>query len=64
MVVQVPHSNGATIDQIAHPVKMSRCPPKYQFTGVKLGEHNEQILAELGLDDATMEALYDDRVFG
>jgi crotonobetainyl-CoA:carnitine CoA-transferase CaiB-like acyl-CoA transferase len=64
MVVAVPHSNGSMIDQIAHPIKMSRCEPRYQFTGVKLGEHNSQILDELEITDTLRQALIESKAMG
>jgi crotonobetainyl-CoA:carnitine CoA-transferase CaiB-like acyl-CoA transferase len=48
MVVSVPLSNGSTVEQIAHPIKMSRSEPMYRHVGVKLGEHNDEILEEIG----------------
>ena len=48
MVVSVPLSNGSTVEQIAHPIKMSRSEPMYRHVGVKLGEQNDEILEEFG----------------
>jgi alpha-methylacyl-CoA racemase len=64
MVVSVPHANDSTIEQIAHPIKMSLCHPRYDHAGVKLGAHNEQVLDELGLDGAFKEALLASEAMG
>lgn len=57
MVVSVPACANSSVDQIAHPIKMSRCPARYKHTGVKLGEHNEQILDEIGMGETSKQAL-------
>ncbi|MEH6570424.1 MAG: CaiB/BaiF CoA-transferase family protein [Halioglobus sp.] len=64
MVVSVPHSNGSSVEQIAHPIKMSASKPMYRHVGVKLGEHNEQILDELNVDAEKREALLSSRGMG
>jgi alpha-methylacyl-CoA racemase len=64
MIVSVPHSDGSSIDQIAHPIKMSLCQPQYQYGGVKLGEHNDQILDELEIHESVKEALIASKAMG
>jgi alpha-methylacyl-CoA racemase len=64
MVVPVPHSDGSTIDQIAHPIKMSQCQPRYEYVGVKLGEHNEQVLDQVGVDEDFRSTLLASRAMG
>jgi alpha-methylacyl-CoA racemase len=64
MVVPVPHLNGSTVDQIAHPIKMSRCNPRYEYTGVKLGEHNSQILDELEITETLRQMLLESKAMG
>jgi crotonobetainyl-CoA:carnitine CoA-transferase CaiB-like acyl-CoA transferase len=64
MVVSVPYPDGSTVDQIAHPIKMSLSKPIYKHVGVKLGEHNDQILDELNIEEALREALISSRGMG
>ena len=64
MVVSVPTSEGKCIDQIANPIKMSRCQPRYKYAGVKLGENNNQILDEVEIDKTLREALVTSRAMG
>lgn len=64
MVVSVPYADGSTVEQIAHPIKMSLTKPIYRHVGVELGEHNEQILDELNIDGSLREALLSSRGMG
>ena len=61
MVVSVPYADGSTVDQIAHPIKMSLSKPIYKHVGVKLGEHNEQILDEMNIDGSLRDTLLSSR---
>ena len=46
------------IKLVANPIKMSKTPPKYRHPPPILGQHSEQILAEiLGFDQAQYDAL-------
>jgi len=64
MVVPVPCGDGETLDQIAHPIKMSRCEPRYQYAGVSLGEHNREILNEFKITSEVKEALISSGAMG
>lgn len=64
MVVSVPASADQAIDQIACPIKMSRCRPRYDYTGVSLGKHNHDILQEIGIDDSLRDALESSKAMG
>lgn len=57
MIVSVPLSGGTQINQIGHPIKMSRSQPTYRHAGVKLGEHNVQVLDEMDVDDSLRKSL-------
>jgi crotonobetainyl-CoA:carnitine CoA-transferase CaiB-like acyl-CoA transferase len=48
MVVDVAQGNGGSQSQIASPYKFSRSQPEYKHTGVKTGEHSQEVLRELG----------------
>lgn len=64
MVVSVPTLEGRSIEQVGNPIKMSRCQPRYQYAGVKLGEHNDQVLEELAIDRSLREELLSSRAMG
>ena len=46
-VVQVPTRNGGSQPQMACPIRFSATPSSYRNTGGPVGEHNQEILAEL-----------------
>lgn len=63
MIVDVPDAAGGThARQIAHPVRYSATPPAYRHVGPPLGGQSRAILAELGYDDAHIDALAAQRV--
>jgi alpha-methylacyl-CoA racemase len=64
MVVPVPSGDGSTLNQIAHPIKMSRCKPRYQYAGVTLGEHNREVLDEFNITSDLKEALIGSEAMG
>jgi crotonobetainyl-CoA:carnitine CoA-transferase CaiB-like acyl-CoA transferase len=64
MVVSVPTTAGQTIDQIASPIKMSRCKPRYDYAGVALGEHNNDVLRGVGIDESLRAALQASKAMG
>ncbi len=57
MVISVPISADQAVDQIANPIKMSLCRPRYDYAGVALGEHNNDVLQEIGVDESLRDAL-------
>ena len=64
MLASVPLADGSFVKQIAHPIKMSRSEPKYRYAGVKLGEHNVDILDEMAVDSTLRECLLSTRAMG
>ena len=64
MLTEVPGGNGEDLWQIAHPIKMSGCKPRYRFAGVKLGEHNQELLDELGISPELRESLLKSEAMG
>jgi crotonobetainyl-CoA:carnitine CoA-transferase CaiB-like acyl-CoA transferase len=49
LVTQVPREDGSTQAQIACPLKFSEALPAPRYVGAVLGQHTDQVLAELGL---------------
>lgn len=48
MLVDVPQLDGGRQRQLASPFKFSATPPAYQYAGVTLGQHTEEVLARTG----------------
>ncbi len=57
MVVEVPTEQGDCQQQIGAPIKFSNHAPQYPHTGVALGAHTEEILADYGFDANAVETL-------
>jgi alpha-methylacyl-CoA racemase len=64
MVVEVTAANNKSIKQIASPIKFSRSKAKYNFTGCKVGSHNQEVLSELGITENEYLQLKADGVLG
>lgn len=63
-VVEVPTTNGETLQQLAFPIKFQNAKPVYKHTGSKLGVHVENVLKEQGISQAQYEAWQQQGVFG
>ena len=57
LVTQVPRADGSTQAQMACPLKFSEGLPAPRFIGAAVGEHTDQVLAELGLSAQRIEQL-------
>ena len=60
MRIDVPHATAAagTVPLIANPIQMSRTPPAYRHSPPTLGQHTDEVLAELlQLDSAERDEL-------
>jgi len=57
VVVEMDHASGERVKVIANPVRLSETPPRYDVAPPLLGQHTEEVLTSLGLDDASIEAL-------
>jgi crotonobetainyl-CoA:carnitine CoA-transferase CaiB-like acyl-CoA transferase len=49
MVVNVANAKGESHRQVASPFKFSQTQPTYRFAGAALGEHTDELLAEMGV---------------
>ena len=49
MVVDIPHEKLSTVRVLGNPIKLSDSPAVIERPPPELGEHNEEILSELGL---------------
>ncbi len=57
MTVQMPHPLAGSVRLVASPMKFSATPVRYQRPPPLLGEHTDEVLLELGLNDAEITAL-------
>lgn len=55
LVVEMEHPTLKTVRSIANPIRLENQPAVYRFPPPLLGEHNRQILGELGFPDAELE---------
>ena len=62
MLTETELADGRNIPLTSPPVKFSRTPTRIRKRAAKLGEHNEQVLAGLGLTPEEIAALADDGV--
>jgi crotonobetainyl-CoA:carnitine CoA-transferase CaiB-like acyl-CoA transferase len=60
-VVQVPDETGGW-SMLATPADFDGAPPSPRWRAPRLGEHTREVLAELGLDEATIDGLVADGV--
>lgn len=64
MIVHVPKPEGGTQAQIAHPFKFSKSKATYKHIGAKLGQHTQEVLANLGYNNEQLAQLQAEGVFG
>ncbi len=57
MVVDVADGAGGTVRQVGNPINLSACPPRYDHSARVPGSDTDTVLAELGLDEATIMEL-------
>jgi len=57
MTVEMPHSLAGTVRMVANPIKLGATPVRYRRAPPLLGADTDEVLGELGLDDATIADL-------
>jgi crotonobetainyl-CoA:carnitine CoA-transferase CaiB-like acyl-CoA transferase len=57
MTVQLPHPQAGEVRLVASPIKLSATPVQYRRAPPLLGQHTDEVLAELGIDTAARAAL-------
>lgn len=55
--IGLPHPSGVDAPGIASPMRFSKSPVSYRRPPPMLGQHTREVLAELGLDEATLADL-------
>ncbi|HET8729520.1 MAG TPA: CaiB/BaiF CoA-transferase family protein [Moraxellaceae bacterium] len=58
LVVGVPRPDGTLQPQLGSAIKFSATPTRQRFIGAELGAHTNEVLRELGFDDAHIEQLH------
>ena len=64
MVVEVPRHDGGKQRQVASPFKFSATPVGYRFSGARLGQHSDEVLADHGFSDEDIQAFKDSGAVG
>jgi crotonobetainyl-CoA:carnitine CoA-transferase CaiB-like acyl-CoA transferase len=57
-LVEMEHPTAGPIKMLAHPIHFSETPPVYDRHPPLMGEHNEEILGELGYSAADISAMF------
>ena len=55
--IGIPHATGVEAPGIANPMRFSKSPVTYRRPPPMLGQHTQEVLQELGLDQAAIDAL-------
>ncbi len=64
MLVDVPKPKGGKQKQIGSPFRFSGSYPEYKHSGVKLGAHSLEVLAEIGYSDLEIDGFRDKGLLG
>jgi crotonobetainyl-CoA:carnitine CoA-transferase CaiB-like acyl-CoA transferase len=64
MVTQVAHPRRQSLELVASPIKLSATPAQVRRPPPLLGEHTDDVLAELGIDAAERARLRAEGVIG
>lgn len=62
MIVEAEHPLAGTVRMLRAPIKLSATPQTIRRAAPRLGEHNEEVLREYGVDDATIARMRADGV--
>jgi crotonobetainyl-CoA:carnitine CoA-transferase CaiB-like acyl-CoA transferase len=57
MILQMDHPTAGRVRALAPPIRLSETPSQVRLVAPTLGQHNREVLAEHGFDDAAVDAL-------
>jgi crotonobetainyl-CoA:carnitine CoA-transferase CaiB-like acyl-CoA transferase len=60
--LELPHPLSGTVPSVANPIKMSATPMRYDSAAPLLGQHTQEVLGRLGIDERELAALARDGV--
>ena len=64
MATRVPHPHNDELELVASPMKLSATPVQTRRAPPLLGQHTNEVLAEMGLDDAARRQLREAGIIG
>jgi crotonobetainyl-CoA:carnitine CoA-transferase CaiB-like acyl-CoA transferase len=62
LAVEVPHPLSGTVPQVLSPMRFANAPLRFEKRPPLLGEHTEEVLSSLGMDESAINRLRDDGV--
>ena len=57
MILEMEHPTTGRVRALAPPIRLSATPATLRLPAPTLGQHNREVLAEHGFDDAAVDAL-------
>jgi crotonobetainyl-CoA:carnitine CoA-transferase CaiB-like acyl-CoA transferase len=57
MIIEMEHPTGGTVRALANPLHLSATPARVDRVPPRLGEHGEEVLAEIGYDAGRISGL-------
>ena len=57
LAVKMPHPEAGEVPLVASPIRLSKTPVEYRRAPPLVGEHTDEILADLGVDTAGIAGL-------
>ena len=55
--IEMPHALGVKAPGVRSPMRFSKTPVSYRRAPPMIGQHTREVLREMGLDDAAIDAL-------
>ncbi|HEV8331906.1 MAG TPA: CaiB/BaiF CoA-transferase family protein [Steroidobacteraceae bacterium] len=60
--LELPHPLSGTVPSVANPIRMSATPMRYESAPPLLGQHTQEVLGQLGIDERELQVLARDGV--
>ncbi|HKQ14070.1 MAG TPA: CaiB/BaiF CoA-transferase family protein [Steroidobacteraceae bacterium] len=59
---ELPHPLAGSVPSVANPIRMSATPLRYEAAPPTLGQHTQEVLSSLGIDESELQALARDGI--